>query len=206
MRRANCLLPLLSLLLSCAGSSTSQLSPLPIFGERTLSPNQDTIYHTISSFQLLNQDSVWITNQSMYGKVYVADFFFTSCPTICPIMSKHMLLIYEKYKDNDQVRILSHSIDPDFDQVPVLKHYAEALEIEGETWHFLTGHRKEIYDLALNSYFSVVVEDDQAQGGYLHSGNFLLVDTHQRIRGVYDGTSEESVEVLLKDIQRLLNE
>ena len=206
MQKANLLLLLSYFLLFSCTSNPLPKSPLPIFGERNLSSTHDTIYHTIAPFQLINQDSTWITNQYMYGKVYIADFFFTSCPTICPVMAKHMLQIYEKYKDNHQVRILSHSIDPDFDQVPVLKQYAEALEVEGEMWHFVTGKRKEIDDLAVHSYFSVVAEDEQAPGGYLHSGSFLLIDTKQRIRGVYDGTSEKSVQILLEDIQRLLDE
>ena len=164
----------------------------------------DTIPHQIAPFQFVDQDSTVITEATFADKIYVADFFFTSCPTICPIMKQQMLRVYEKYKDNPQVAILSHTIDPEYDNVQVLHDFAERLGVESSTWHFVTGDKEAIYMLAETSYFSVANEDSEAEGGYIHSGAFLLVDKECRIRGVYDGTIEAQVNVLLKDIDRLL--
>ncbi len=166
----------------------------------------DTIPHTISSFQFVNQDSAIVTNETFEDKVYVADFFFTSCPTICPIMKQQMLRIYEAYEDNPEVALLSHTIDPEYDTVALLKNYAEALAVSSEKWHFVTGDQDEIYDLGEKSYMSVMAEDDQAPGGFIHSGAIILVDKDRRIRSVLDGTKPEQVDIMISDIDRLLKE
>ena len=205
-----CLL-LISCLWSCGGSK-SKRKTLPILGKHTLLANKggtyppDTLYHRVGTFRFLNQDSSWVTAATFANKVYVADFFFTSCPTICPIMAKHMLKVYETYKNNPQVGIISHSIDPTYDDVNVLRKYANGLQVSSKTWHFVTGKQADIHDIALKRYFSVAIEDSTAAGGYLHSGSFLLVDNKQRIRGVYDGTSATSVDSLIHDISLLLDE
>lgn len=186
---------------------------LPILGEREAIEKIvdgktviDTIYQTIPDFSFLNQDSVIITNDSLKNSVYVADFFFTSCPSICPIMSKNMLSIYEKYKGNNEVRFLSHSIDPKHDTIPVLKKYATKLGIEGTQWSFLLGARDSVYNLARNGYMSYAKENAAIPGGVEHSGYFILVDKEKRIRGAYDGTDKTQVETLKNDIDILLAE
>jgi len=178
---------------------------LPILGERDF-VNGDSVYHTIADFSFINQDSVPVTQETVAGKIYVADFFFVSCPTICPVMKREMLRVYEKYQDNPNVVLLSHTIDPRHDSVSVLKRYAQGLGIKTSSWHMVTGDKKAIYDLALKSYFVTAVEDSTQQdaGGIVHSGAFLLIDKQRRIRGQYDGTKTEDVDRLMKDMDRLL--
>lgn len=166
----------------------------------------DTVYHKIAPFSFLNQEGETITNKEVEGKVYVADFFFTSCPTICPIMKKEMLRVYEAYKDRPDFQILSHTIDPSHDTVELLKDYADRLGVEdASTWHFLTGDQEEIFEIGQTGYLATAMEDKNAPGGLLHSGAFVLIDQQGHIRGVYDGTKEEQVDELLADIPKLLN-
>lgn len=164
----------------------------------------DTVDHTIPDFRLVNQDSNWVTPESFEGQVYVADFFFTSCPTICPTMKKEMLRVYEAYKDNDEVGIISHTIDPEYDTVALLKDFAERLDVKAPKWHFVTGEKEAIYELGQKGYMVTAMEDENEEGGYLHSGAFVLVDKERKIRGVYDGTKTEEVDKLIKDIDLLL--
>ncbi|RED99430.1 SCO family protein [Marinoscillum furvescens] len=164
---------------------------------------KDTIYHTIAEFEFVNQDSSIVNNTTFANKVYVADFFFTSCPTICPVMKKQMLRVYEKYNDNPNFAILSHSIDPEHDTVALLNDFAQRLGVTSDTWHFVTGDKDEIYDIGEKSYMVVANEDPNAPGGFIHSGAFILVDQKGRIRGVYDGTVPEQVDILINDIARL---
>lgn len=186
---------------SCENSSRK----LPIMGERDF-VNGDSVYHTIPDFSFVNQDSSFITNQTYEGKIYVADFFFTTCPTICPLMKKQMLRVYEKYKENPKIGILSHTIDPRHDSVQVLKEYATRLGIDAKMWNFVTGEKSKIYEIGEKSYYVTAGEDSTAAGGIIHSGAFILVDTKRRVRGVYDGTKETDVTKLIKDIEVLLNE
>lgn len=197
------ILTLLVTAISC--SSPQGTAPLPIYGNKIFEEN-DTIYHTIEDFQLVDQDSSWVTNATFSNQVYVSDFFFTSCPTICPKMKQQMLRVYEKFETNDQVAILSHTIDPKHDTVAVLKDFADKLGINSAKWKFVTGDQDYIYDLGEKSYMVMADEDAEAAGGFIHSGAFLLVDKERRIRGVYDGTVEEQVDILLNDIEKLLKE
>lgn len=180
-------------------------SKLPIYGNKIFN-EMDTIYHTIADFQLIDQDSSWVTNETFENQIYVSDFFFTTCPTICPIMKQQMLRVYESYETHDQVAILSHTIDPKHDSVAVLRDFANKLGINTRKWKFVTGDMDYIYDLGETSYMVVADEDADAAGGYIHSGAFLLVDKERRIRGVYDGTIEDQVDILIKDIGKLLKE
>jgi len=164
----------------------------------------DTVEHTIPDYKLVNQDSNWVTPETFEGKVYVADFFFTSCPTICPTMKKEMLRIYEAYKTNDEVGIISHTIDPEYDTVALLKDFAEKLDVKAPKWNFVTGEKEEIYELGQKGYMVTAMEDENEAGGYLHSGAFVLVDKKRKIRGVYDGTRSEEVDKLITDIKLLL--
>lgn len=188
-------------LFSCENTSRK----LPILGERDFI-NGDSVYHTIPDFQFINQDGVEVSNKTFEGKIYVSDFFFTTCPTICPVMKKQMLRIYEKYKENPQVGILSHSIDPRHDSVQVLREYATRLGVSGNMWQFVTGEKDKIYKIGEKSYYVTAGEDSTAAGGIIHSGAFILVDKKRRVRGLYDGTKEEDVTKLLKDMDVLLNE
>ncbi|MCV9386769.1 SCO family protein [Reichenbachiella ulvae] len=195
------------------GQITTKSGKLPILGRPEIVTSKvngelkvDTIAHQVADFSFLNQDSVWINNDSLAGKIYVADFFFTSCPTICPLMKKQMLRVYDAFSENDHVKILSHTIDPAHDSVAVLREFSEALGVESSKWHFLTGDKDEIYQLGEKSYMVTAGADKDAPGGYIHSGAFLLVDTERHIRGVYDGTMKEQVDQLIIDIRKLLDE
>ena len=178
---------------------------LPIYGEKEVVKN-DTVYHTIGNFRLVNQDSVTVTNETLEGKIYVADFFFTSCRTICPVMKTQLMRVYEAVEDDSEVAIVSHTIDPEYDTVGLLHDYAERLGVKSNKWHFLTGNKDSIYYLAQTSYFVTAMEDEGQEDGFIHSGAFLLIDKHGRIRGKYDGTKEEEVDKLLQDIEVLKKE
>ena len=200
------LLPVV-LAISCSSPSekTSETAELPILGERYVDDNQDTVYHSIADFAFVNQVGDTIRKEDMAGKIYVADFFFTTCPTICPVMKKEMLRVYEQFKGDPNFRILSHSIDPSHDTQAVLKDYAEKLGVpDAATWNFLTGDQEKIFEIGQTSYLTTTMADDMEPGGFLHSGAFLLVDQQGRIRGVYDGTKTEQVDRLLADIPKLL--
>ena len=197
----------LALAISCSAPSekTSETAELPILGERYVDDNQDTVYHSIADFAFINQVGDTIRKEDMVGKIYVADFFFTTCPTICPVMKKEMLRVYEQFKGDPNFRILSHSIDPSHDTQAVLKDYAEKLGVpDAATWNFLTGDQEKIFEIGQTSYLTTTMADDMEPGGFLHSGAFLLVDQQGRIRGVYDGTKTEQVDRLLADIPKLL--
>ena len=187
---------------------------LPFYGVRdtkTVNNNDgsttvDTIYQTIPAFKLLNQDSTLITNDTFKGKIYVADFFFTSCNTICPIMHRNMKKIFDNYKDNADVMFLSHTIDFKYDTPSVLKKYAQKLGVDGPKWQFAYGAKDTVYTLATKSYLVSVAQDDNDKQGYVHQGFLILIDKDKRIRGAYDGTNPEQVAQLEKDIPVLLAE
>ncbi len=166
----------------------------------------DTVYHKIPAFRFLNQDSIWVSEKDLEGKVYVADFFFTSCPTICPKMKTQLLRIYERYLNNEEVRIVSHSIDPTFDTPSILHSYAERLQVKAPKWTMLTGDKAKIYQLGEKSYMVTAQEDKNEAGGFVHSGAFILVDKQRHVRGIYDGTKEEEVNHLIEDLEILINE
>jgi protein SCO1 len=198
---------LLTLLACCTllfNCSTKEKS-LPIFGERDV-VGQDTVYHTIAHFEFIDQDSARITNETFKDKIYIADFFFTSCRTICPIMKTQLLRVYDTIQNNADVLILSHTIDPEYDTVTLLRDFAERLGVESKKWHFVTGVKDSIYKIAQTSYFATAMEDKTESDGFIHSGAFLLIDKLGRIRGKYDGTKEEDVNRLIADIGRLQKE
>lgn len=189
------------LVLSCEKMKTA----LPIFGEREVL-NGDTIYHRIAPFQFVDQDSATVTNETFKNKIYVADFFFTTCRTICPIMKTQMLRVYEQVKDDSSVLLLSHTIDPEYDTVALLRDFAVRLGVESGKWHFVTGVKDSIYKIAQTSYFSTALEDSTEPDGFIHSGAFLLIDRQGRIRGKYDGTVPADVDQLIRDIEDLKRE
>lgn len=183
-----------------------QEKKLPFLGPKIIGKQGDTLYHAIPNFKFLNQDSLWISEKDMAGKIYVADFFFTTCPTICPKMKSSLLRIYDKFAEDDRVRILSHTIDPEFDGVHVLKEYAKKLNISSPRWNLVTGKKSDIYRLGEKSYLVTTQEDANEVGGFVHSGAFILVDKNRHIRGIYDGTKEEEVNHLMEDMTLLLKE
>ena len=191
------------LLAACSGESKEQ--KLPIFGERMVEGN-DTIYHTIADFRFVDQDSTIVTQETFRDKIYVADFFFTSCRTICPVMKTQMLRVYDSVKENPDVLLLSHTIDPEYDTVGLLHDYADRLGVSSDKWHFVTGNQEDIFNIAQTSYFATALADNTEPDGYIHSGAFLLIDKDRRIRGKYDGTKEDDVNRLLSDIGRLERE
>lgn len=184
------------------GSCMNEKTSLPIFGERKV-VGTDTVYHTIAPFQFTDQDNNRVDNTTFRDKIYVADFFFTSCRTICPIMKTQMLRVYEATAEMPDVLILSHTIDPEYDTVALLHDFAERLGVEGKRWHFVTGVKDSIYKIAQTSYFATAMEDKTEPDGFIHSGAFLLIDKKGRIRGKYDGTKEEEVDRLIVDIKKL---
>ncbi|MCX2678884.1 SCO family protein [Galbibacter sp. EGI 63066] len=163
-------------------------------------------YHTISPFELVNQNGDTITESNYEDKIYVADFFFTTCLSICPIMTDNMVRLQEKLKDDQEVMFLSHSVTPEIDSVPRLKEYALEKGVIDSKWNMVTGDKKQIYELARKSYMAVKTIGDGGPFDMIHTENFILVDKKKRIRGFYDGTKEEDMEKLLHDIQVLKTE
>lgn len=162
-------------------------------------------YHKIKDFSLLNQNGHKITEEDYNNKIYVADFFFTTCPTICPIMTENMGYLQNKLIDNPEILLVSFSVTPEIDSVQQLKKYALEKNVIDSKWNLLTGDKKEIYDLARKSY--LVAKDDGDGGKYdmIHTENFVLVDKEKRIRGFYDGTNQLEMDKLLNDIRILEN-
>lgn len=163
-------------------------------------------YHTIPDFELLNQNGDTVTQADYEGKIYIADFFFTTCQTICPIMTDHMLQIQERIKDDPEILLLSHTVIPEADSVPQLKKYALEKGVIDEKWNLVTGDKKQIYDLARKSYLAVKSEGDAGPFDMIHTENFVLIDEQNRIRGYYDGTDSEAIAELMHDISILQNE
>jgi protein SCO1/2 len=162
-------------------------------------------YHTIADFSLTNQNGKMITQNTYSDKIYVADFFFTTCQTICPIMTDHMVKIQEELKNDDEVLLLSHTVTPEIDSVAQLKKYAMEKGVDDAKWNLVTGDKKEIYDLARKSYLAAK-DVPYSENNLVHTENFVLVDKKKRIRGFYDGTDPEAIEKLLADIQILKQE
>ncbi|WP_018479127.1 SCO family protein [Pontibacter roseus] len=201
---------LAGLLQGCSGGPDAN-SELPYLGERQVVQREsggqqvaDTVYHRIPDFAFINQDSQVVTSLTLQDKVYVTDFFFTTCPTICPKMKSQMLRVYEAFKDEPQLVLLSHTIDPAHDTVAVLRDYAERLQVSSDKWHFVTGEKDSIYDIALQ-YMVTAQEDQEEPGGFVHSGAFVLVDQNRHVRGIYDGTDPAQVDKLIRDIPALLD-
>ena len=187
-------------------SCTQQNSDsLPFLGNRDILENGDTVYHQIPEFSFIDQDSNIITNETFKDQIYVVDFFFIHCPSICPTVTNQMLRIHERFKDNPKVKLLAHSIDTKNDTVPALKRYADKLGVSAEKWHFVTGDHDQIYELA-DDYFITARVDDSVPGGFDHSGRIILVDNNRHVRSFCDGTNAESVNKFMDDIETLLNE
>jgi protein SCO1/2 len=158
-------------------------------------------YHKIAPFELINQNGDTVTDADYQGKIYVADFFFTTCPSICPIMTKNMTMIQEEFKNDPDVLLLSHSVTPEIDSVAVLREYADRKGVMDAKWNLVTGDRQQIYNLARKSYLAVKKNKYGGENAMIHTENFLLIDKEGRLRGrSYDGTDVEEIQALIADI------
>lgn len=199
---------------SCGGlvSQDTGSWPLPILGNYSLTEDGDTLQHQVGAFEVIDQDSNAVSLATFDGKIFVADYFFTHCPSICPVMSAQMVRLHDAFYEEEKVGLISFSIDPPRDSVARLQSYVEKLvpestkgQINSQKWHLVTGDQDHILDLS-TSFLVNAVKDEQALGGYLHDGSFILVDENRHIRGYYDGTKADQVDLLIRDINRLLRE
>ncbi|MBA6157002.1 SCO family protein [Tenacibaculum sp. S7007] len=196
------------------GKKVDEINTLPFFNSAIFTPEwiekDSPVYkgiHTIADFSLVNQDGKEVTKSTYNNKIYIADFFFTTCPGICPILEKNMNKIQEKYREDDDIMLLSHTVMPVKDSVSVLKQYAIDNGIDSKKWNLVTGDKKQIYDLARKSYFAdedfIKTQDEDA---FIHTENFVLIDKKGRIRGVYNGTLALDTERLIRHIEILKRE
>ncbi|MBI9040337.1 SCO family protein [Lutibacter sp.] len=186
---------------------------LPVFNPSDVNPklvDESVVHirrnHKVADFSLINQNGDTITQDDYKDKIYVADFFFTRCLTICPVMTNNIGKLQEVFKNDDDVKFLSHSVTPDIDSVSVLKEYAIKKGVIDSKWNITTGSKKHIYELARKSYFAVLEEGDGGLQDFIHTENFILVDKKKQIRGFYDGTNNEDIERLIADIKLLQTE
>ncbi|WP_033961635.1 SCO family protein [Psychroserpens jangbogonensis] len=192
--------------------NTKEKKVLPIYNPADFKPElvdktlrEKTIYHTVSDFSLINQNGKVITQDNYKDKIYVTDFFFTTCATICPIMTDNMVKIQEAFLNDDDIMFLSLSVTPEIDNVSVLKEYASRKGVIDAKWNVTTGNKKHIYNLARKSYFAVVEKGDGDLQDFIHTPNFILIDKQKQIRGIYDGTNDEDIKRIIEDINNLKN-
>jgi protein SCO1/2 len=198
-------LPSLAYLLLKTGKNN--FKHLAIYGPRDVAANgKDTIYHSLPPFSFINQDGQNVTDATYTGRIFVANFFFTSCKTICPEMTIQMNRVLLKFKKNPQILLLSHTVDPEHDSVPVLKNYASVHNIDSKRWALVTGPKKAIYDHARYGYFISALNGDGGPTDFIHDDKLILIDKEKHIRGYYDGTKPKEVNRLLDEINVLLGE
>ena len=176
---------------------------LPILGPIDVSAKGDTTYHTIPAFSMINQDGKTITDKDVDHKIYVASFFFASCPSVCPKVNEEMGRVQFAFKDDKKIRMLSFTVDPERDTVPALKEYSQKMRADSSVWWFLTGNKDSIYDLARDGYL-VPAAMRTAENDFFHSQDIVLIDKQKRIRGVYDGTDHAEVDSLIDHIKLLM--
>jgi len=188
--------------------SCKRESLLPIYGDRDYSYENgkivDTIFHEIPEFSFLNQDSVWVAKKDVLGRVFVADFFFSTCPTICPKMTSQMKRLQVITEDIEELHFLSFTINPEYDSPSVLKQYAADYGVNLNNWDFLTGDEAATHHLGVKGFLVHARADDDEPGGFAHSPSIVLIDRTGKIRGVYDGTQTEEVDQLNQDIRKLI--
>ena len=202
-----CLLLLPALIYIFFATGRHNKKELPIFFNEGVQTNvvdgkeqTDSVYHTIPPFNFINQDGIIVTEKDFENKIYAADFFFTTCPTICPKMMTQMQRVDSMTKQLYDFMIISHSVNPSHDSVPVLADYAKRVHADSKKWMLVTGGKKDIYDIGIDGYKLAVDEDPRAPGGFLHSEMFVLVDKQKRIRGYYDGTDSAAVRTMIEDV------
>jgi len=186
---------------------------LPIFNPADVNPElvDSTVqyvqkYHTIADFSFTNQNGKTVTQKDYEGKIYVADFFFTTCGSICPIMTTNMVDVQKAFANNPKVMLLSHTVFPETDSVPALKAYANKKGVNDQKWNLVTGDKKAIYTMARKSYLAVKLGKPSELYDMVHTENFVLVDTKRRVRGFYDGTKKDEIQRLIEDINWLLSQ
>ncbi|WP_158981013.1 MULTISPECIES: SCO family protein [unclassified Flavobacterium] len=202
-----------AIILSLFYSALKPEKSLPIYNPADVNPElvDSTVqykskYHTIADFSFVNQNGETITQKDYEGTVYVADFFFTTCGSICPKMSVNLEEIQKAFANNPKVKLLSHTVFPETDSVPVLKAYAKKHNVDDDKWNLVTGDKKEIYAMARKSYLAVKMGKPSELYDMVHTENFVLVDTKKRVRGFYDGTDKEDMKRLIEDIHFLIQE
>lgn len=185
---------------------TKTESPLPYYNSVELTPTwiSNESHHTVSDFSFTDQDGNQVSSKEFEGKVYVASFFFTICPSICPKLTTNMKMVADQFKDDARVKFISHSVTPGIDSVARLKKYSDKYQIDSRQWHLVTGDKKEIYDLARNSYFAEQEQGFNAKNDFLHTEHFMLIDAQGHVRGIYKGTLVPEVMRLKEDIDVLL--
>ena len=179
---------------------------LEIFGPKEVSASGDTSYFTVPPFHFINQNGDTISDRTFDGKIYTANFFFASCPGVCPKMTDEVKKVQDEFKTTSDVLFISHTVDPEHDSLPALKAFAEKHGADLSKWFFVTGNRDSIYDLAVKGYLVPASEDARAEGGFLHSQDLLLIDKEKRIRGIYDSLEPEEIKRLKDEIKVLLYE
>ena len=177
---------------------TAPVRQLPIYGEKDI-VHGDTVYHKVGSFSFMDQYARAFTEKQVQGKIYVTDYFFTTCQSICPVMSKQMERVQSVFADEPRLLIVSHTVNPEFDSVPVLSDYAKAHGAIKDKWFFVTGDKKALYDLARKGYYLNTEVGDGGPNDFIHTQNFALVDGDGQIRGYYDGTDSAEVKRLILD-------
>jgi protein SCO1/2 len=193
---------------------SSRVVNLPFYNEATFTPNWLIVgsnavntFHKIPEFNLINQLGETVTQNTFKDKIYITDFFFTTCPGICPKMTANMMVLQEEFLNDEEILLLSHSVTPKIDSVSVLKAYAENKGVNNYKWHLVTGERKQIYDLGRLAYF---VEEDlgevKTEDDFLHTENFVLIDKDRHIRGIYNGLNKTDVQQLIADVKTLKKE
>ena len=199
------LLPTVAFFILHSGSHNFKAPP--IYGPKSLAENgMDTIYHSIPSFEFTNHLGEKVTSKDYEGKIYVADFFFATCPTICPKMAVHMLELQKHFYDRNDFGLLSYTINPEHDTVGVLYEYSKKVHSIDSVWEFVTGSKESIASIARNGYFANAMKDLDAEGGFLHSTNFFLIDRKGQIRGIFDGTSTRDIDNCMDAIEILYRE
>lgn len=179
---------------------------LPYFGPKAAMKASDTVYHQVGNFSFTNQYGKQVTQELTEGKIYVTDYFFTTCKSICPIMNTQLVRVYKEFRSEPDFLILSHTVDPETDSVTQLAVHAAKYGVSDERWHFLTGDKKALYEMARKSYLLNAEEGDGGEEDFIHTQNFALVDKERRIRGYYDGTDSADVTRLITDIKTLFKE
>ncbi|MDO1500717.1 SCO family protein [Winogradskyella maritima] len=194
-------------LVSCEKGAKNEL---PVYNPADFNPELVDVVlqntnenHKVADFELINQNGKIVTQKDYHNKIYIVDFFFTRCPSICPIMTNNMGKLQNLYVDNDNIMFLSLSVTPDIDSISVLKKYAKENDVIDSKWNITTGNKKHIYELARKSYFAVVEQGDGGLQDFIHTPNFILVDKKKQIRGVYDGTNDKEIERLIGDMNIL---
>lgn len=178
---------------------------LPVIGPVQVTASGDSLFHAVGDFHLTNQEGRTISQQDLDGKIYVANFFFASCKSVCPQMNENVRRIQEKFKGSDEVRIVSYTVDPEADSVPSLAAYAQKMGADNRQWWFLTGPKDSIYDLARDGYLLPAAQRTK-ENDFFHSQDLLLIDKEKHIRGIYDGTESSEVDTLIDEIKVLMHE